>query len=77
MGATVASTSGWQTRLALGAPRRFHGNHAALDADLDLGSLLALVRSVQKATDVGGAYTLTLAPHVSASGRLGGGPVCT
>ena len=33
--------------------------------------------SVEKGTDVGGAYTLTLSPHVSASGRLGGDARCT
>ena len=70
MGATVASTSGWQTRLALGGPQRFHGDRGTLDTDLDLASLQALVASVEKATDVGGG----LHAHALAAGQRLGPP---
>ncbi len=69
--AKVASTSGWQTTLALGAPRRFRGDRAVVEGRLDLTSLLALVRRVQSTTAVSGTYTLTLIPRVRASGSVG------
>jgi len=75
MDALVTSTSGWQTTLALAEPQRFHGDHGVLFASLDLSSLLGLVRSVEKATDVGGAYTLALLPRVRVSGQLGERPL--
>ncbi len=70
--ASVASTSGWKTTFALAGSRRFHGDSAHLAATLDLASLLALVRHVESTTDVSGSYTLTLTPHLSTSGTVGG-----
>jgi signal peptidase I len=74
LSATVASTSGWQTTLQLGQPTRFRGDRALVTATLDLTSLLALVHRVNTTTGVGGSYTLTLVPHVRASGSLDNRP---
>ncbi|HXN38989.1 MAG TPA: signal peptidase I [Solirubrobacteraceae bacterium] len=68
--ATIASSSGWQTTFPLAPPTDFSGDHAQLDASLDLSSLLALVRRVQATTAVSGSYTLTLIPYVSVSGNV-------
>ena len=70
LSATIASTSGWQTTLQLGPPRYFRGDRALVTGTLDLTSLLALMHSVDNATKVNGTYTLTLTPHVSATGSL-------
>ncbi|HUB73824.1 MAG TPA: signal peptidase I [Solirubrobacteraceae bacterium] len=70
MAATISSTSGWHTTLPLGAPTFFSGDHARFAATLDLGSLLALIHGVQSATDVNGAYTLTLTPTVRVNGSV-------
>ncbi len=67
---TIASTSGWQTTLALGPPTYFRGDHALLTATLDLSSLVALMQRVETTTKVSGTYTLTITPHVSATGSL-------
>ena len=75
--ATIASTSGWQTTLELGRPTYFRGDRALVTARLDLTSLLALLRSVETTTAVGGSYTLTLVPHVRATGSLGVVPLRT
>ncbi len=73
--ATVASTSGWQTTLELAPPTHFHGDHALVTGTLDLTSLLALVHSVEATTRVSGSYTLTILPHVSATGSLNSLPL--
>jgi signal peptidase I len=73
--ATLASSSGWQTKLQLGRPRSFRGDHVDVRATLNLGSLLALVRHVEATTSVSGSYTLTLLPHLNASGSLDGLPL--
>ena len=75
--ATVVSTDGWHTTLELAPPTRFHGSRALVTGTLDLTSLLALVHSVETATKATGSYTLTLFPHVSATGRVNGLPVHT
>ncbi len=75
--ATVVSTDGWHTALALAPPARFHGSRALVTGTLDLTSLLALVHSVETATKATGSYTLTLVPHVSVAGRVNGLPVHT
>ncbi len=69
--AAITAPSGWQTTLQLGQPTYFHGDRALVAARLDLNSLLALLRSVAAMTRVeGSSYTLTLTPHVSATGSL-------
>ena len=75
--ATVVSSDGWHTTLELAPPTRFHGSRALVTGTLDLTSLLALVHSVETATKASGAYTLTLLPQVSASGRVDAVPVHT
>ena len=75
--ATVASTSGWQTTLELAPPTRFHGSHALVAGTLDLTSLLALMHSVETTTKASGSYTLTLLPHVSATGSVDALPLHT
>jgi signal peptidase I len=74
LSATVASTSGWQTTLALAQPTRFSGDRALVTATLDLTSLLALMHNVNTTTGVGGSYTLTLVPHARVRGSLGHRP---
>ncbi len=75
--ANVSSTSGWQTTLPLGSATHFHGDRALVTAQLDLPSLLALMQRVETTTAVGGAYTLTIAPHVRTAGSVGGAPLHT
>jgi signal peptidase I len=70
LSATLTSTSGWHSTLQLGPPTYFRGDHALVTTTLELDPLLALMRSVQDTTRVGGSYTLSLVPHVSASGSL-------
>jgi signal peptidase I len=68
--ATITSTSGWHTTLALARPTYFRGDRARVSASLDLASLLTLMRRVETTTAVNGTYTLTIVPHVSAHGTL-------
>jgi signal peptidase I len=75
--ATVASSSGWHTTLALGHPAYFHGDKGHVSGALDLSSLLALLHSVASTTAVNGSYTLALVPHVSTSGSIGSTPLHT
>ncbi len=75
LSATVVSTSGWQTTFPLGAPSYFHGDRALAAGTLDLTSLLALVKRVEHTTEARGSYTLTIVPHVSASGVAGLAPI--
>jgi signal peptidase I len=77
LGATVASTNGWQSTLELAPPQRFHGDRALVSARLDLTSLLATLRRVENTTDVGGSYTLTLQPRVSTAGSVSAIPLLT
>jgi signal peptidase I len=75
LSATVASSSGWQTTLQLGPPAHFRGDHAAATGSVDLASLLALVQRVETMTAVRGSATLTIVPHVHASGSLDSVPL--
>ncbi len=68
--ASVVSTDGWKTTIQLVHPTRFRGDRAQIAGTLELTSLLALIRSVQDTTKASGSYTLTLLPHVSASGSV-------
>jgi signal peptidase I len=77
LSATVASSSGWQTTLQLGAPTRFRGDHATATGHLDLASLLALLLRVETMTAVKGSATLTIVPHVHATGHLAAMPLQT
>jgi hypothetical protein len=73
--AEIASTSGWQTTIPLGAPTTLAGGSGVLEATLDLRSLLSLIGRVEATTAVRGTYTLTIIPRVRTSGLLGGAPV--
>jgi signal peptidase I len=75
--ARIASTSGWQTTLALGRARHFRGDRALAMGKLDLNALLALLHRVQTSTGVNGTDTLTLIGRVRVSGSLGGLPLHT
>jgi signal peptidase I len=75
LSAKITSTSGWHTTLALGAPTHFRGDHALVTGTLDLGALVALLQSVETTTKVRGTYTITIAPHVNANGRVGHVPL--
>jgi signal peptidase I len=77
LSATVASSSGWQTTLRLGRPTSFRGDRASATGSLDLASLLALLLRVETMTAVRGSYTLTIVPHVHASGSVGSVPLRT
>ncbi|MGD0452592.1 MAG: signal peptidase I [Solirubrobacteraceae bacterium] len=68
LSATIASSNGWQTTLALGPPAYFRGDHALATGTLDLTSLLALLHNVEATTKARGSYALTITPHVSATG---------
>jgi signal peptidase I len=75
LSARITSTSGWHTTLPLGAPTYFRGDHALVTGTLDLGSLVALMQSVETTTKVRGTYALTIAPRVNADGRVGPAPL--
>lgn len=77
LSARIASTSGWQTSIALGSASYFRGNHALVSGTLDIATLAALLHRVETTTAVSGSYTLTLVPHVSVGGSLGALPVHT
>jgi signal peptidase I len=68
LSATVESTNGWRTTLALGAPTYFHGDHALARGALELPTLLALLARVEATTRTRGSYMLTITPRVSATG---------
>jgi signal peptidase I len=75
--ATLTSTSGWTTTFRLGSTTYFHGEEAIASATLNLSSLHALIQSVERTTKVAGSYTLTIVPHVSATGSLDHMPLST
>jgi len=77
LSATLASSSGWHTTLQLGPPAHFRGDHAVATGSLNLASLLALVQRVETTTAVRGSATLTIVPHVHASGRMDAAPLHT
>jgi signal peptidase I len=73
--ATVASTSGWKTTIALSAPTPLHGDTGVIRARMGLDSLLALISRVESDTAVRGSYTLTIAPRVVLAGHVAGAPL--
>jgi signal peptidase I len=75
LSAKITSTSGWHTTLALGSPTYFRGDHALVTGTLNLGSLVALMQSVETTTKVRGTYALTITPRVEADGRVGQAPL--
>lgn len=70
--ATISSTSGWKKTLVLQAPTRFTGDRAVVSGTLLLGPLMSVLRDLEQTTQVSGSYTLSLAPHVSIAGTIGG-----
>ncbi len=75
--ADVASSVGWKTTIKLAPPTPFRGSRAAVSGTLDLTSLFALLRSVEKATALSGSYTLTIVPKVRAAGTVDALPIHT
>jgi signal peptidase I len=75
LSARITSTSGWHTTFALGAPTRFHGDHALVAGTLDLGSVVALIKSVETTTKVRGTDAFTITPRVIAYGSVGHAPL--
>ncbi len=75
LNAEVTSTYGWQKTLELAPPTPFRGSRAAASGTLDLASLFALLRSVEKTTAATGGYTLTIVPTVRAAGTVDGLPI--
>ncbi|MGH2854754.1 MAG: signal peptidase I [Solirubrobacteraceae bacterium] len=73
--ADVASSVGWKTTIHLVPPTPFRGSRAAVSGTLDLTSLFALLRSVEKATALSGGYTLTIVPKVTAAGTVDALPI--
>ncbi len=73
--ADVASSVGWRTTIKLAPPTPFRGGRAAVSGTLDLTSLFALLRSVEKATALSGSYTLTIVPKVMAAGTVDALPI--
>jgi signal peptidase I len=77
LGATVVSSDGWHTTLELAPKTPFHGSRARIAGTLNLASLLATIRAVQKTTSASGSYTLTLLPKVTATGTVDALPIQT
>jgi signal peptidase I len=75
--AEVASSVGWRTTIKLAPPTHFRGSRAAVSGTLDLTSLFALLRRVEKATGLSGGYTLTIVPKVTAAGTVEALPIHT
>jgi signal peptidase len=75
--AVLSSSTGWKRTINLEPPTPFAGDRTVLHGSLNTRTLPALVAKVEKATQVTGNYTLTVAPHVSVHGRLGGHPLNT
>ncbi len=75
LSARITSTSGWHTTFALGAPTRFHGDHALVTGTLDLGSVVALIKSVETTTKVRGTDAFTITPRVIVNGSVGHAPL--
>jgi signal peptidase I len=70
--ARIASSSGWSKTLVLQRPAPFTGDHAVLAGTLALGPLMTILHGLERTTEVGGTYNLSLVPHVSVSGEVGG-----
>lgn len=71
--AEVASTTGWTRRWTLAPAHAFKGDHATIDASLSLTTLERTLRAVETATgSPPQTYALTIQPHVSTAGVLGG-----
>jgi signal peptidase I len=75
--AEVASTVGWKTTIQLAPPTPFRGGRGEVSGTLDLTSLFALLRSVEKATALSAGYTLTIVPKVTAAGTVDALPIHT
>jgi signal peptidase I len=73
--ARVTSTYGWQRTLELAPPTPFRGGRAEVSGTLELASLFALMRSVERTTAATGGYTLTIVPDVRAAGTVDGLPI--
>ena len=70
--ARVADGRGWSRTLPLAAARPFRGRQAAVAGTLDLNRVQALVDQFQALTGSSqAAYTLTILPHVTVTGRNG------
>jgi hypothetical protein len=70
--ATISSTSGWKKTLVLQPPTHFTGDRAVLSGTLMLEPLMSMLHGLERTTAVSGSYTLSLAPHVSIAGTIGG-----
>ena len=69
--ATITSSSGWSKTLRLEPPTPFTGDRAVLSGTLALGPLMTVLTTLQKTTEVGGDYSLSLTPHVAIAGVIG------
>jgi hypothetical protein len=75
----VSSPTGWSRTTVLAAPARFTGDTSAVQATLDLERLRSLLARVEALSGApsGGDYTVSVIPHVQASGRITGQPFTT
>jgi hypothetical protein len=73
--ARITSSTGWKQNVQIQKPRRFSGDTVTLSGTLDLAMLPSLIRNVETASGVSGAYTLELVPHVRIKGAVGGFPL--
>jgi signal peptidase I len=71
----LSANDGWHRTLQLGSSTHFKGDHATVTSTLDLGWLLALVRSIEATTHVTSGYTFAVVPTVVTSGNVEGVPV--
>jgi hypothetical protein len=75
----LTGPTGWTRTLQLTALRHFAGSHATSSATLDLDSLQALIKQIQKLTGVSTAsgYTIAVVPQVHVAGTLARQPLAT
>jgi hypothetical protein len=75
----LTSPTGWSRTIQLAAPKRFTGDYAAADVNLDLRSLQSLISKVEKLTgaSAGVTYGLAVVPRVHLAGTLASEPLST
>jgi signal peptidase len=76
--ARLSDGRGWERRFELAPERSFSGQRASVAGSLDLRRVQTLIERLRDLTGSSqAAYSLTILPTVSVSGRVGGAPVET
>jgi signal peptidase I len=71
----LSASDGWHRTLQVGSPTHFKGDRATIASTLDLGSLLALARSVEATTHVDSGYMFAVVPTITINGNVETVPV--